>query len=395
MVETNPFEGIDPPSGVDFGTFEFTVKQFVLASLAESVAHAVPTKETVPVLGCFRVILHGGVLELTAVDAEQSARAVTTAFSVSDESDHLLFLPARKLLSILHESPAGDFSVSVVKNMATVVASGGAVWKLQLPDPTSWPALDSVEVEFSQFDRVKLITALKMVRHAICKDASQPSLTQVAVTGSGDLAVVTASDRTRLARSPLPGFPFPVAVPAGALDDLLRLLSGNPADTVGIAETDAAVVFRADHVTISAGKRSTQFPDMDKQLLGPAIEANDQRLVVDKAELAAAVKCVAINADTATSAIALRVGPSGLAVEARDKSGNSAAKKVMAEWDGKDRVVVVNCVFLAEMLAASPAKSCTFWLGPDVGKKLSPVLLANPDGSYQVLTRMPQKLLGY
>lgn len=401
MVEIHPFEGIDPPAGVDFGKFDFSVKQFVLASLAESTAHAVPSRpgEAAPVLSCFRVILSGGdqpSLELAAADMEQSARAVTSAFSASDDAAHMLFIPAKKLLSILRESPAGDFSVAVAKNEATVTASGGAVWKLKLPDPTPYQALDAVDaLEFSEFDRVQLISSLKMVRHAICKDASQSSMTQVAVTGSGKEAVVTASDRARLARAPLPGFPFPVTIPAGVLDDLLRLLSGNPAETVGVAQTESSLVFRASHVTLTAGKRTTQFPDMDKQLLGPALEANDQRLVIDKAELAAAVKRVSINADAQTSAIAIRMGASGVVVEARDKDKNSATQKVMAQWDGKDRVVVVNCVFLAEMLSASPAKSCEFRLGPDVGKKLSPILLVNPDGSVQVLTRMPQALLGY
>lgn len=390
------FAGIAPPAGVDYGKFSLTVKQFVLLSLAESVSHAVPSRETIPVLGCFRVSAADGELELAATDNEQSARAVATAFTVSDEAGHVLYLPAKKLLSILRESPAGDFTIAVAKNEASLTASGGMVWKLRLPDAGGYPLLaETGGLEFQTFDRAAFTSALRMVRHAICKDAAQPTLTQVAVTGEGKDAVVTASDRTRLARSPLPGFPFPMTVPAGALDDLLRLLSGYDEETVEVAETEAALVFRAGHVTLTSGKRTTQFPDMDKQLLAPALEANVQTLTVDKSELATAVKRVSINADTQTSAIGLRISQSGVTVEARDKAGNSATQKVMAGWEGKDRTVVVNCAFLTEMLAASPAKSCEFRLGPDVGKKLSPILLVNPGGSVQVLTRMPQALIGY
>jgi DNA polymerase-3 subunit beta len=397
-MTTDTFAGIEPPAGVNYGKFGFSVKQFVLLSLAESVSHAVPSREVIPVLGCFRLTLTASALELTATDNEQSARAVTTAFAsaLADEESYVFYLPARKLLSILRESPAGDFNVSVAGNEAVLTASGGMKWVLRMPPPDSYPVLGELgSLEFHSFDRGLLTSSLRMVRHAICKDAAQPSLTQVAVTGSGEDAVVTASDRTRLARAPLPNFPFPMTIPAGVLDDLLRLLAGHEEATVEVAETESTIVFRAAHVTLSAGKRTTQFPDMDKQLLEPALAANVQKLSVDKAELAQAVKRVSINADTQTSAIGLRLSQSGLAVEARDKAGNSAAQTVMADWQGKERLVVVNGTFLAEMLAASPAKSCEFRLGPDVGKKLSPILLVNPGGSVQVLTRMPQALLGY
>lgn len=392
---TDPFAGTEPLAGVDYGSFSFTVKQFVLASLAEAVSHAVPARDSLPALGCFQVRVGHAGLQLAATDKERAVFAATVAVVVS-EGEHVVYIPAKRLLSILREVSQAETEVCVtVKKNEAKVEAASATWVIRLPDASDYPVLpDADSITLSAYGRVALTFALRAVRHAICKDAGQPSLTQVAISTAGDAMTVTASDRSRLARSPLPGFPLAMTVPAGALEDLLRLLNGHSGDNVLVGETASALVFRAGVVTLTVNKRTTQFPDIDKQLLAPAMEANKQKLTVDRAELVNAVKRVAINADAQTSAIALRLSAKAVTVEAQDKNGNSATETVLASWGGKDRAVVVNHGYLAELLAACPSQSCEFLLGPDVGKKLSPLLLVAGD-SAQVLTRMPAALLGY
>lgn len=391
---TTPFPG-SPPTGVNYGTFAFTVKQTILASLAASVAHALPAREQVPALGCFRVavVTSPGVLQLAATNGEQVITAFTVA--VAAEKGGVACIPARKLLAILREAPpGGEVTVSVVKNEA-VISVGSSVWTLKLPDGSAYPELPKLSgIVFTPYSRQKLITAIRGVRHAVCKDAAQPTLTQVSIS-SGGSAVATASDRTRLARAAVAGFPVAATIPAPVLDDMVRVLSEHPDDNISVGDAPGYLAIAAGHVTLAIAKRSTQFPDMDKQLLEPAVKANTSRLTVDKAELDKAVRRVAITADAQTSAIALRLSGKQVTVEARDKGGNSSSEVIPAAWDDKPRVVVVNHSFLSEMLAASASPSCVFLLGPDAGKKLSPLLLSGKDGEVQVLTRMPAALLGY
>jgi DNA polymerase III sliding clamp (beta) subunit (PCNA family) len=179
------------------------------------------------------------------------------------------------------------------------------------------------------------------------------------------------------------------------LDDLQRLLSGHPADTISVGETVSHLVFEVGNVTLAVARRTISFPDVEKQLLAGALKDNSALLTVDCAELAKAVKRVRINADAQTSAIALRLSSGRLLVESRDKAGNSAEESVLASWEGKERVLVVNHGFLSEMLAAHGESLCEFRLGPDVGKRLSVLLLPGQPGCVQVLTRMPAVLLGY
>jgi DNA polymerase III sliding clamp (beta) subunit (PCNA family) len=376
---------------VDYGKFSFTVKLAVLSSLATTCSHALPAREQVPV---FRVSLSGGVLQLAVVSPEQSVLAVTSAVIVTDDYEHVAFVPARKLLAILKEAPAGDMTVAVSGNVAKVTA-GKASWSLKLPDGSARPPLPDLSgVVLSEFDGDRLVTAIRAVRHAVCRDAAQPSLTQVAVT-AGEDGVVTASDRVRMARAPLAGFPVAVTIPSGVLDDMLRLLAGNPDGKIMVGEIPGRLVLVIGHVTLVTSRRPAQFPDMDKQLLEPALEAGSSVLVVDREELEKAVRRVAIAADQQTSAIALRLTSKGVTVEAKDKNGNSATEAVPATWDDKPRVVVVNSGYLLELLGATTAKSCEFKVGPDMGAKKAPLLLVGTDGDVQVLTRMPAAILGY
>ncbi len=399
--EVHPFAGSPaPPGAVDYGKFSFTVKRFILLDLCEHAAAAVSTgiEKTRPDLASFQVRLGGPdiYLRVSATDMERTVITSTPVVAYAGQLDEV-HIPARRLLTMLRESPEGDVEVRVAKNKAEVNVPG-ASWKLVLPDSIAYPQLPNPSsFDFSLFSREKLLTALRLTRHAIGRDASRPNLTQVQFTGSS----VTASDGSRLARAALTEFPLTACVPAPAVDDLVRLLTASSVPDIEAGQTEELVAFRAGHVILAATKRHMPFPDVDNQLIKPA-EANEESVVVEKKELAGAIRRVRINADAATAAIGLCISPEQVAVIARDKSGNSAREAVEAKWDAKvtanpvatERLVVVNHVYLAEAIEAHPGAQCEFLLGKDVGKNLSMVLLRG-EGMVQVLTQMPPALVGY
>lgn len=397
-MSESPFAGIEPPGGVDYGSFQFTTKTFALNSLAAWALTAVPSGSGPAVMSCFRVTVAPGSLTLAATDLERVVTASTAAVDTTDTSH--VYIPARKLAAILREAPEGTVAVAVKKNQATITAASGTRWVLALPPGDGYPELASLEnAKLEPYARLKLLDGLKAVRHAVCKDASRVQLTQVHIgtPEQGAERAVTASDGTRFARAPLGGFPLDCCIPGGVLDDLLRLLEGCPSTDIGVGEVgdekNGTLVFQAGPVTLAAGKRPYPYPDMDKLLLKPALDNKDV-LKVDRAELLAAIRRIRINADAETSAIALEVSKGSVNVVSRDQGKNSAEEAVGAEWDGPDRLLVVNHQFLAEALAAHDSSSCAFRLGKDLGRRRSMVLLAG-DASIQIVTQMSPHLVGY
>lgn len=388
--------------GADYGEFSFRVKPYVLKALATAAGAAVPGSAPLgkPVMGCYRVRVSRGGLQLAATDMERTVLAFTEAVWVGDSVEELAyaeaFVPAKKLQAVLKEAPEESITFEVKKNRVTVSADPGS-WVFALPDSSEYPQLlEPSELAFSLYPQEKFLEGLKAVRHAVCRDAGRPMLTQVEI-GPADFdgRRITASDGTRFARADLDEFPVPMCIPSSVLDDLTRLVSGCLSDEVGVAVTEDSLVFRADQTVLVVARRATPFPDMDKQLLGPAGD-NDQVLAVDRDELAAAVRRVRVNADADTAAIALVAEGSAVTVVSRDQAGNSASVPVplAADWAGKERVLCVNHVFLAEMLAAHPDKACRFRLGKDLGKRRSVILLEGT-GTVQVLTQMASAQVGY
>lgn len=395
-------EGTQAPGGVSYGEFSFRVKRHVLAVLADAAAAALPATVAMPALGCFRVRVGLGFLELAATDMERTVLAVSGAVAAKDAPEGTAYealVPAKKLRDILKEARDGEVTLAVSKNQARLTAGSGS-WTLSLPDGGGYPELIYPGgLEFTAFDREKFLVGLKSVRHVVSRDAGRPPLTQAEVRADPDDAgrtVVTASDGSRFARAVIDGFPppqEPVCVPSSALDDLVRLLAGGQSDTAGLALTEEAMVFQVGPVILAVARRTTPFPDTDKTLLKPALE-NSLELSLDKAELAAAVRRVRINSDSETAAIVLEAEGSTVTVVSRDKGGNSAVEEIPASWSGSRRVLCLNHVYLAELLAVHPGNTVKFRLGKDVGKKRSQVL-AEGDGIVQILSQMIPSLVGY
>ncbi len=403
-VPITPITGTEPPGGVDYGSFEFSVKRFNLHALAEQVSIAVPGHATLPVLGCFRVQVSPQRLRLAATDMEITVFAETRIVSTKDEAE--AYIPAKKLQAILREAPEGDITIAVKKNQATVSVGSAQRphWVLKLPDSAGYPVLaDPEAIEFKPVSRVKFLAALKAVRHSVCQDAGRPPFTQVsiaeAVFNEGAGMAATASDGNRFARAPVPGYPLPMNIPARVLDHLARVLAVSPVEEAEVGQTSRVVAFRVGPVILAITRLMAQFPDVEKLTLKPALE-NQERLMVDRSELLTAIRRVRINADTETSAIALVLSQDGLTVVSRDKTGNSASETIQAGWEGDERggerVLVVNHQFLTDMLAVHPSPGCVFRLGKNRGKRLSMVLLSDPEaGITGVIPQMPAALVGY
>lgn len=402
VAQPSPFASLAPvPEAVNFGKFGFTAKRHNLYERCEHAAAVVPQgKDASPALASFQVRVSPDYLRIAATDMDRVVITGTKAMlaeGVHEGQVAEAYIPARRFLGIIREAPEGDVVVKVNGNKAVVTVSNGFSAELRLPDASAYPALVSPDdIGFAPYGREKFLAALRSVRHAVCKDASISNLTQVAISADGAGQVnITASDSARLARTALADFPVLAAVPASALGDLVRLLAASHEENLEAGHTAKLVAFRVSEVLLAVQKRTTPFPDVDAQLINPA-SANDQKFVVDKAALQAAIRRVRINADSGTAAIALWIAPEHVAVVAKDKEGNSARETVQAKWDGPgaERLVVVSHVALDEALAAYPGTTCQFWLGADKGKRRSMVLL---DGGTltQVLTQLQPSLVGY
>ncbi len=377
------------------GPLEFTVRRSVVSRLAEWAVTAVPGGHvTLPVYACFRVDVAPGRLRLTGANGERVVRADTQA--VSTESTGTVYLPAKVLRQILSEAPEGEVRVRV-SGLFAQVSAGTAHWDLKMPVSSNYHELADLDAaDYQPAGREELLSALKIVRHAVGRDASRPQYAQVGVALDEDVMFASAADSSQYSRAPLPGFPFPAGIPSSALDDLLKLLADSKTDQVEAAEAGNDLVFRVGPVTLAVRKLDKPFPDRREQLA--EARANEDELQVDRADLQQSIRRVRITSDHTSSAIALVLDDGTLTVLSRDKGENTAQETIPAKWSGGHRVVVVSGQFLYDMLAAHPAQECTFRVGRPRGrqKRYAPLLLEDAESRVAgTVPSMPPELAGY
>jgi DNA polymerase III subunit beta len=394
--------------GADYGNWSFTTRRGWLLQLAEWGMAAVPHSPSLPVNGCFKVTVTPQMLQLAATD--QQLTVIAASPTVESKEGGEAFIPARKLREILAAAPEGDVTIAVKGNSARVTA-GQASWSLRLPPSKSYIGLPELAgAEYTPADRKGLLSALQTVKHAVGKDLGRAEFTQVAFMQVNGVMCAAAADSSQFACAPAAGFPFPLSVPSGALDDLLKVLSKSPeAESVAVAQTDACVVFRIGPVTLAAARATRPFPDIAAQFLAP-VSGHDRRLTVDRAELASALRRVRINANPRTSAVSLTAssgqGNATLSVTARDRDDSAEEVIAAAGWSvkaagdwgpaGEDQQVVVNAVFLEAMLAVHPSAVCEFRLGRPRGQYRPPLLLEDKEaGVIGTCPQMPPERLGY
>lgn len=360
---------IATPAGV---TVEFVIKKFVFRHLLEKAGYVIsPRDDVMPVLKNFQFDVAADRIRVIASDLELSVIAATELVTVTTPG--IAVFPAGRMLGIVREATDGPAHIQARKGVASVTI-GPTTWNLKLQGGYDFPAMpEYTEATYATVDRATFTGALHAVRYAASKEAERASLMMIDITGGR----MTACDGSRIQQTSIGDTPFDFQIPIGAVADLLKLLKGVDLPTIRIGQSTNHLIFQLGADTFLVNKLNAQFPDMEKQLLRPALE-NKHALTVDRDELLHAVRRVRINADPETSAIALRLSPDRVTVAARDKYGNEASEPIHADWSGPERSIVVNHAFLTDMINSYEPKDCLFALGEDTKTRKTPVLLKDP-----------------
>lgn len=368
----------------------FTAKRFHLYQLVERAAAVVPGKTGInDLLSNFQIMIGDGMLRLAATDMELSL--LTESSLVTCRGTGTVLMPARMFLQILREADEGDVTVDIERGSAHITA-GRYEGDLLLQPADDYPPLpDPAQITFVQVNRQAFLRAIALVKNAASRDGTNPRLMAISIAGGK----VTAASHVRLHQTPLPDFPLDIQVPIGAVDDLGRLLEDSELEEIGIGEAQYVLAFRIGHDVFMTGKLHGEYPDMEKRLLRTPMLENHSRLVVNRGDLIAAIRRVRITADQTSAAIGLRLQPGTLTVISRDQVGNAAREELPAEWAEKERTIILNHVFLTELISLTGEPAVVFMLGRDTGKKRSPLLLRDDkSGAAGVIGQLAAELPG-
>jgi DNA polymerase III subunit beta len=345
------------------------------------------TRSAVQALSGVQLAAEGGRVEVRATDMEVALRVPLQATVVREGT---VVLPARLLLDVVRQLPAGEVSLELRPAEQDVeVVSGPARFHLRtlrtedfpnLPEPGGDQVVDVPAQAFVQ--------TIAMVARSASRDETRPILTGILVSAQGAELKMVATDSYRLSvkettlEPPIDGG-FEANVPARALQELERIVSQAGDEQIRIGVRANQVVFEVSGVVLSSRLIEGQFPNY-RQLLP---EAYEHELRMSGEELAGVVRRISLMAQK-NAPLRMSFAEGELTVSAQTPDVGEASEPLPAPFHGEAFEIGFNPDFLRDGLESAGA-------GDLILKLISPLrpgLIESGDGSGFLYLIMPIRL---
>jgi DNA polymerase-3 subunit beta len=258
---------------------KLTTKREELVSKLSTVSRAVSTRAATQALSGVLIEAGEGSATLSATDLDLGLR---TAVEATVEGGGSVLLPGRLLAEVVRS--LADETVEIETRDAerdVEIRSGSSSFHLRVLPAEDFPTLPGNDAESIKIPAQALAESIDLVARAASRDDMRPVLTGVFVTASGNEMTMVATDSYRLAvkrtelEAALSG-EIEANIPARALRELARILSGEKVDEASISLQVNQAIFEAGSITLTTRLIEGQFPNF-RQLLPESYE-HDVRL---------------------------------------------------------------------------------------------------------------------
>jgi len=242
------------------------ISQEALNATLATVAKAVSTKNTIPVLSGVYLSAKGETLTIRATDMELAIEAVTPCEVVTEGE---IVLPARYLTDLVRRIPYGNIELTVdYRSFMAVVRWGKSKYDIHGFSADQFPSLPDVEgASTFTAGHLKLRELLRQTTFAAGHDESKPWLTGVLFKLRENRITGTATDGVRIAYAETDannpaGHSFSIIIPSRSLNELTRLLSGDENEVARVSVTSNQVFFDLGKVRVISRLLEGQYPDV-------------------------------------------------------------------------------------------------------------------------------------
>ncbi|TAE28963.1 MAG: DNA polymerase III subunit beta [Candidatus Kapaibacterium sp.] len=329
---------------------KFTVALPELQKTLQTALQAVPPKSTLPVLENFHFVLEDASLLITATDQELT---IISRLVVDGQQNGEMLVPARRLTDIVKAlGSAGRVTMSMDKKSYKItLKTDFGEYVLHGLDAAEFPAVpdfaSGTSIELSGKDAMRIA---KTASFAASRDEYRPAMTGMLMECDTESLTAVTTDGYRLVKmriTPQEGKQIAdkktdVIIPIRAID-LLKRVEGD----VIILLSPTHAKFSSAGATIITRIIDERFPPYQSVI--PA--DNDKTVRVSPLELIAAVKRVALFANSNTKQVRFRVSPNTITVLAEDQeTGNNAHENVTCDYAGEEFEIGFNHRYVEEAI---------------------------------------------
>jgi DNA polymerase-3 subunit beta len=356
-----------------------------LAQKLSVVGRGVSTRTAVQILSGILLRATGGRVELAATDMELSIR---TSLEGQAEGDGAVVVPGRLLVDLSRLLPTSEVTIEHREEENILhVQCGPAEYRLNTYGAEDFPRLPDTDTAATYtVSADTVLETLGSVSRAASRDEARPVLTGILVRfGEGKL-VMAATDSYRLSyrETPVQGAvpELEAIVPARALEELRRLVSGGGTLELGVQENQ--VVFGTGGTWLTTRRIEGQFPKFDE--LRP--KEFKYEVFLPREELLEVVRRTSVMAHR-NSPLRLRFAEGEVTVWTQTQDVGEARETLPARFEGEPLEIGFNAEFLRDGIESAMGDELRLRLIDP----LRPGLIQGPGDDFWYLI-MPIRLAG-
>src|SRR5215831_9411335 len=276
---------------------EFTVRKFDLLQELTLIQGVVERKTTIPILANVLVRAEGAELGIAATDLEIGLKSVCVSKTTVPGA---ITLPAKRLFEIVRALPDKEIKFKRGEANWVAVNCGTSRFRIAGLPQDDFPSLPETK---SNIGKIPADVLAKVISRTICAISTEDSKYTLSgallVLKPGSITMV-ATDGHRLAHVEKSeamedvSEEVKVLIPKKAMGELVRIIEENgETDTIGFSRDDNHLFFDIGRRLLISRMLTGQFPNYEAVLP----RANDRIFTIDRDEITAAIRRVAILSD--------------------------------------------------------------------------------------------------
>ncbi|WP_138430881.1 DNA polymerase III subunit beta [Fodinibius saliphilus] len=325
---------------------KFNVSSNELVNALSAVSGAVPNKATLPILETILFESDGDQLRLTATDLEIS---IIESMDADIDDGGAVAIPARRLIETLRQLPDIPVAFEVDEKFNIKFRTDKGTYKLVGEDPDEFPEVPNLnDGQKLETSKDLILNAIDKTLFAVSNDDLRPAMMGVYFDIGAEESKFVATDGHRLVKyikhDLTSDTEVDFIVPEKALNLVKKALH---AEECVLTITEDHVRFESGNTIVITRLINEQYPNYESVIP----KDNEKELFINKEQMLATVKRVAIFSSSTTRQIRLQLNPDNLTIRAEDIDMSSEAKETIAcEYSNDEMEIGFNAKYLADVL---------------------------------------------
>lgn len=339
---------------------KFICSKSALQNAVSTVSKAVPSRTTMPILGCILVTANDGILKLTANNMELGIETVVSGCLIEEEGK--IALDAKIFSEIVRRLPENEVTLTTSSSYAVTIVCEKAKFAIQGQAGDDFVSLPNIEREtgvgLSQF------TLKEIIRQTIFSTADSESNNMM----SGELLEINENELRMVS---LDGHRISIrkvylkecyesvqcVIPGKTLSEVSKILQGDTERQVFLFFTSNHVVFEFDNTVVVSRLLEGKYFRINQMLNGDY----ETRVIVNKREFLSCIdRATLLVKESDKKPIIINITDERMEIRLNSEIG-SLNEEIAIEKKGRDILIGFNPRFLMDALKVIDDETITFY----------------------------------